>query len=145
VRELIGALNCLETHYHMTRQRIGVAAARQILADLERDCVRVVTMADVEQSVCRVFGIDAGELKSSRRDRTVSQPRMLAMFLSRKLTRAAYREIGKYFGGRNHSTVKAAEQRVIQWIKKDSPVKIASQSWPMEQLLEAIEQQLQAG
>lgn len=145
VRELIGALNCLETYYHLTRQRVGLSAARHVLADLERDCVRVVRMADVEQTVCRFFGIEADDLKSSRRDRTVSQPRMLAMFLARKHTHAAYREIGKYFGGRNHSTVKAAEQRVSEWIAEQSTMRIASQSWSMEQLLAALEQQLQAG
>jgi chromosomal replication initiator protein len=145
VRELIGALNCLETYFHLTKQRVGISAARHVLADLERDCVRIVRMADVEQAVCRFFGIEAGDLKSSRRDRTVSQPRMLAMFLARRHTQAAYREIGKYFGGRNHSTVKAAEQRVGEWIAEQSTVKVASQSWSMEQLLEALEQQLQAG
>jgi chromosomal replication initiator protein len=145
VRELIGALNCLETYFHMTRQRVGVSAARQVLADLERDCVRVVRMADVEQTVCRFFGIRPDELKSPRRDRTVSQPRMLAMFLARKHTQAAYREIGKYFGGRNHSTVKAAEQRIAEMIEGEAAMKVASHSWPMGQVLEALEQQLHAG
>jgi chromosomal replication initiator protein len=145
VRELIGALNCLETHFHMTRQRVGLSAARQVLADLERDCVRVVRMADVEQTVCQFFGIEPGDLKSSRRDRSVSQPRMLAMFLARKHTQAAYREIGKYFGGRNHSTVKAAEQRVADWIQGNAALKIATHSWSMGQVLEALEQQLHAG
>ncbi|HID23558.1 MAG TPA: chromosomal replication initiator protein DnaA, partial [Planctomycetaceae bacterium] len=105
VRELEGALNCLSAHYVMLRKPIGVADARRLLSDLERDCVRLIRLADIEQAVCEMFGVRPDDLRSAKRQRSVSQPRMLAMFLARKHTQAAYREIGQYFGGRNHSTV----------------------------------------
>jgi len=145
VRELEGALNCLETYYQMTRKRIGVTVARRILADLERDCIRVIHISDVEQVVCSFFGVSASELKSSRRHRSVSRPRMLAMFLARKLTQAPYSEIGQYFGGRNHSTVMSAQHTVQRWMADGSPIQFASQTWPLNELLETLEQQLQAG
>lgn len=145
VRELEGALNCLSTYYHMTRKRVGISVARRVLADLERDCIRVVRMTDVERVVCSFFGVPADDLKSSRRHRSVSRPRMLAMFLARKLTQTAYSEIGHYFGGRNHSTVMSAERKVKSWLADGTPITVASQTWPLEEVLEMLEQQLLAG
>lgn len=145
VREVLGALNCLETYHHMTQKRIGLSAARNILADLERDCIRIVRISDVEEAVCTLFGLEAKDLKSSRRHRSVSQPRMLAMFLARKHTQAAYSEIGHYFGGRNHSTVISAEKKVKHWLNTQTLVKVASQTWPVADILESLEQQLDAG
>lgn len=145
VRELEGALHCLKTYHTMTGKRVGITAARQVLADLERDCVKVVRMADIERVICDLFGLEAEELKSSKRTRSLSQPRMLAMYLARKHTRAAYSEIGDYFGGRNHSTVISAERKIDLWISDQTPMKVASQTWRMGEVLEALEQQLQAG
>ena len=144
VRELEGALNCLETYYSMTQKRIGLGSARQILASLERDCARIVRISDVEQAVCGFFGLEPEELKSSKRHRTVSQPRMLAMYLIRKHTSAAYSEIGQYFGGRNHSTVMSAEKKVRSWLKQGVAVSVASRSLTLDEVVETLEHQLQA-
>ena len=145
VREIEGALNCLQTYSTMTEKRITVAVARQVLADLERDCIRIVRLSDIERAVCRLFGMRPADLKSPRRSRTVSHPRMLAMFLARKLTQAAYSEIGQYFGGRNHSTVVSAEKRVQNWLTEQSTIRVAAQTWTVDDVLENIERQLQAG
>ena len=144
VRELEGALNCLEAHFSMTRQRMTGPNARQILADLQRDCVRIVRLADVERAVCDLFRLIPDELRSSSRARNVSQPRMLAMFLARKLTQAAYSEIGEFFGGRNHSTVISAERQVQEWLTIDSSFTIAARKWSAGELLQTLEQQLLA-
>ena len=127
-----------------SRRQCGDQRGR-VLADLERDCIRVVRMTDVEEVVSRFFGVPTDDLKSARRHRSVSRPRMLAMFLARKLTQAAYSEIGQYFGGRNHSTVMSAERNVKGWLEQGTPIDVASQSWPLEDVLEALEQQLMAG
>jgi chromosomal replication initiator protein len=144
VRELEGALNCLEAHFAMSPQRMNAAAARQILADLQRDCVRIVRLADVERAVCDLFRMIPDELRSSSRARNVAQPRMLAMFLARKLTQAAYSEIGQYFGGRNHSTVISAERQVQEWLAANTPFTIAARQWSASELLQTLEQQLLA-
>ncbi|MGE5192515.1 MAG: chromosomal replication initiator protein DnaA [Deltaproteobacteria bacterium] len=145
VRELEGALHCLQVYHRMTGKRVGMTAARQVLGDLERDCLRVVRMADIERAVCDLFGLEAAELKSARRARSVSEPRMLAMYLARRHTRAAYSEIGEYFGGRNHATVISADRKVAEWLAQDAQVKIASQSWRLADVLSTLEQQLLAG
>jgi len=144
VRELEGALNCLTTYHAMTGKRIGVSIARKVLSDLERDCVRIVRLSDIEQVVCEFFGVGSKELKSARRHRSVSFPRMLAMYLSRKHTQAAYSEIGQYFGGRNHATVMSAEKSVKSWLSEGREFRIASQSWRFDDVIESLEHHLQA-
>lgn len=145
VRELEGALNCLHTYYIMTRKRVTQTAAREVLADLQRDCLRLVRLSDIERVICNLFGIKPKDLQSDSRARTVSQPRMLAMFLARKHTPSAYAEIGQHFGGRNHSTVMSAERKVQQWIEHSETIKVASQSWSIGEILQTLEQQLMAG
>lgn len=83
---------------------------------------KAVALADVERAVCSAFGLSAGELKSDSKSRNVSQPRILAMYLSRQHTTAAFAEIGRYYGDRNHSTVIAAHRRVETWLKDNQPV-----------------------
>jgi chromosomal replication initiator protein len=144
VRELEGALNCLSTYHCMTGKRISLSTARRVLSDLERDCVRVVRLGDVEQVVCNFFGLESAELKSSKRHRSISRPRMLAMYLARKHTQAAYSEIGQFFGGRNHATVMSAEKNVNSWITEGREFKVASHSWRLDEVIETLEHQLQA-
>lgn len=145
VRELEGALNCLQTYHGMTKKRVTLAAARQLLAELERDCLRVVRLADVERVVCQVFGVKPKDLKSDSRVRTLAQPRMLAMFLARKHTQSAYSEIGQHFGGRNHSTVMSAERKVQKWLEENTTVRVAAQHWTFQEIVTNLEQLLLAG
>ncbi|MEZ6125553.1 MAG: helix-turn-helix domain-containing protein [Planctomycetaceae bacterium] len=81
-------------------------------------------LSDVEKVVCDAFGLTAADLRSKSRRQAVACPRSLAMYVARKLTKMAYREIGMYFGGRDHSTVVAAEKRVIEWIESNAPINL---------------------
>lgn len=144
VRELEGAFNTLCAYQRMQGRKLSVTAARQVLADLERDCIRVIRLADIEQAVCSLFGVSTDDLKSAKRLKSLTQPRMLAMFLARKHTRSAYTEIGSYFGGRNHSTVMAAERKIEASLCQQEPIQIHTQTWRVNDLVEALEQQLQA-
>jgi chromosomal replication initiator protein len=116
VRELQGALNQLESFFSLTGRRITLAVARETLGGMEEECRRLVRISDVEKVVCEVFGVTTADLRSSSRRKAVALPRAIAMFLSRKMTNSAYREIGSYFGGRDHSTVVAAERRVTELV-----------------------------
>jgi chromosomal replication initiator protein len=69
--------------------------------------------------VCQLFQISAEALRSDSRARALAYPRMLAMYLARKLTGAAYSEIGRHFGDRNHSTVISAEKKVDKWLRDE--------------------------
>ena len=124
VREIQGALNSLYGHYSLDRRRITATRAREVLGDLQQECRRLVRIADVEKVVCEAFGLTVTDLRSRSRRKAVACPRALAMYVARKVTKSAYREIGMYFGGRDHSTVVAAEKRVADWIESDSPVEL---------------------
>jgi chromosomal replication initiator protein len=144
VRELIGALNCLQTYEGMTGRRVGASAARTVLSSLERDCLRIVRIADVEQAVCRLFRVTADELKSASRARSLTQPRMLAMYLARRLTQQPYSEIGRYFG-RNHATVMSAERKIGRLVDGGGVIRVATEAWPVGDLVRSLEQQILAG
>ena len=67
---------------------------------------------------------------------------MLAMYLSRKHTGAAYSEIGLHFGGRNHSTAVAAEKKVRQWLQEQGEIVAGSRLWRVREAVELIEREL---
>ena len=126
VRELQGAINCLHGHFKLTRRKITVSRAREILGEMEDECRRLVRINDVEKVICDAFGLNVTDLRSKSRRKAIACPRSLAMFVARKLTKMAYREIGMYFGGRDHSTVVAAEKRVQSWINEDAILQLPS-------------------
>ena len=112
VRELEGALHSVIAHALLTSKRLDLELARTALRDTIRHTSSAVGLRDIERVVCQLFQVDAESLRSESRARAVAYPRMLAMYLARKHTGAAYSEIGRYFGGRNHSTVMSAEKKV---------------------------------
>ena len=119
VRELEGAVQSICAHASLLGRRIDLNLARQALGDSIRSTTQAIALKDIEQAVCRLFRVDPDLLRSETRTRTVAQPRMLAMYLSRKHSNAAYSEIGRFFGGRNHSTVISAENKVKTWLKNE--------------------------
>jgi chromosomal replication initiator protein len=116
VRELEGALHSLIAHAVLTGKRLDLNLARTALRDTIRHTAAAIALRDVERAVCGLFQVEAEALKSDGRARALSFPRMLAMYLARKHTGAAYSEIGRFFGGRNHSTVISAEKKVLTWL-----------------------------
>jgi chromosomal replication initiator protein DnaA len=147
VRELEGAVNVLATWSQMTRHKVTISVARQLLGRLERDCMKLVRVSDVENAVCEFFGVEAESLRSQSRKRSLSQPRMLAMYLARKLTQSAYNEIGAHFGGRNHSTVMSAERKIAGALNSNSSetIVVAAEKWSLQEIVETLEQRIKAG
>jgi chromosomal replication initiator protein len=119
VRELEGALHSLIAHALLTGKRLDLNLAKTALRDTIRHAAQAIGLRDVERAVCQLFAIDAEVLKSEGRARAVAHPRMIAMYLARKHTGASYSEIGRFFGGRNHSTVIAAEKKVLGWLRDE--------------------------
>ena len=144
-RELSGALCKLQAVHRAWGKPITVAMAEDALADMIRDGSRVVRLPDIEKAVCETLGLDASSLQSSRKSKSVSYPRMLAMWLARKYTRSALTEIGHYFGRRSHSTVISAQRRVDQWLRCGAPVALADHTWEIDEAIRHIERRLQAG
>jgi chromosomal replication initiator protein len=142
VRELEGALHGIRHYSRVTGRPIDVPLVREALADLLRHAVRVVRLPDVETAVCAVLRLAAGTLQSKARAWAVSHPRMVAMFLSRKHTAGSYSEIGAHFGGRNHSTVVAAEKKVRLWLQSDAELVLGQNRIRVRELIERVERDL---
>jgi chromosomal replication initiator protein len=120
VRELEGALHSVIAHALLAGKRLDLNLAKSALRDTIRHTAQAVALRDVERTVCDLFQIEADVLKSEGRARAQAYPRMMAMYLARKHTGAAYSEIGRYFGGRNHSTVISAEKKVKGWLRDEA-------------------------
>ena len=144
-RELLGAVNCMRTYHQMTGRAITLGATRDDLRDFERDCLRIVRASDIQHAVCELFGVHQQDLISPKRTRQLAQPRMLAMYLTRQWTNAAYHEIGKQFGGRNHSTVMSAERKMKEMLQRNSSMQISAREWTAQEIVCMLEEQLQVG
>ncbi len=144
-RELIGALKRLHAMSLAYERPITLALAEETLAELVDHQGRLVKLPDIEKAVCEVFGLDPDSLQSSRKGKLVSHPRMLAMYLARKYTRAPLTEIGSYFGKRSHSTVISAHKKIEGWITKSGSQKLSDTSLSLEETIRRVEAQLRTG
>jgi chromosomal replication initiator protein len=144
-RELSGALCRLQASSQALGVRITLPMAEEALGELIRHSTRPVRLPDIEKAVCAAFGLDPQSLQSNRKAKRVSQPRMLAMWLARKYTRAALSEIGQYFGRRSHSTVISAQHRVDDWLADGTSLELADHTWNIDDAIHHVERFLQAG
>lgn len=142
VRELEGAVHTLRHFSRVAGRPIDLCLAREALGELLRHAVRIVSLEQVDRAVCRVLHLAEGALQAKQRTWAVSHPRMLAMHLARKHTAAAYSEVGQHFGGRNHSTVLAAEKKVRAWITEDAELQVGERRCRVRELVELVEREL---
>ncbi len=105
VRELEGALTRITAHAQLVNREITLESAQDVLHDLLRANDRRVTIEEIQKRVAEHFNIKLSEIHSARRARAVARPRQVAMYLSKQLTSRSLPEIGKKFGGRDHTTV----------------------------------------
>jgi len=143
-RELSGALCRLEAVSQALHSPIDAAMADESLSDMIRHSARFVRLPDIEKAVCAAFGLEPKSLQSGGKARRISHPRMLAMWLARKYTRAALSEIGQYFGRRSHSTVISAQKRIDDWLALETPVEVADRVWTVEEAIQHVERLLLA-
>lgn len=116
IRELEGALTRVMAYSSMTGQEISVELAQQALKDILPDAKsEAVTVEKIQEIVANHFGLKVEDFKAKKRTRTVAHPRQIAMYLSRELTDNSLPKIGELFGGRDHTTVLHAHEKV----KKD--------------------------
>ena len=144
-RELSGAICRLQATSEALRQKITLPLAEEALGEMIHHNNRVVRLGDIQKAVCKVFGLEAATLQSDGKSKRVSHPRMLAMWLARKHTRAALSEIGQFFGRRSHSTVISAEKRVNEWMASGEPLHLAEQTWVIDEAIRQVERSLLAG
>ena len=112
VRELEGALNRIAAHVQLVGRDITLESAQEVLHDLLRSHERRVTIDEIQRRVAEHFNIRLGEMTSDRRARAVARPRQVAMYLAKQLTTRSLPEIGRKFGGRDHTTVMHAVRKI---------------------------------
>ena len=111
-REVEGALTRLVAHAQLVGRPITLETAREVLHDLLRAHDRRVTIEEIQKRVAEHYNIRVADMSSARRARTVARPRQVAMYLSKQLTQRSLPEIGRKFGGRDHTTVMHAVRKV---------------------------------
>jgi chromosomal replication initiator protein len=124
IRELEGALTRVVAFSSLTDRAMTVDLAEHVLKDVypQGEAAPEVTIPRIQEAVSQRFGVTLEELVSPRRSQAVAYPRQVAMYLSRELTDASLPMIGKQFGGRDHTTVIHAKDKISRLIVEDRSV-----------------------
>ena len=144
-RALAGALKRLHAMSEAHKRPITLELAHEALGEMVRARTRTVRLNDIEVAVCDVFGLERKSLKAGGKGRAIDAPRMLAMYLARKHTKAGLKEISEYFGRRSHTSVLSASKRVDGWVSTGEPLAVADQDCQVAEVIRRVEQSLMAG
>lgn len=112
VRELEGALNRVLAYSDLVGRAVTLESTQEVLRDLLRANDRRTTIEEIQKRVAEHFNIRMSDMHSARRARAVARPRQVAMYLAKQLTNRSLPEIGRKFGGRDHTTVMHAVKQI---------------------------------
>jgi chromosomal replication initiator protein len=112
VRELEGALTRLVAVSSMTGQPISMGMAQQALKHLNNTPERRITVDSIVRATAERFSLQPAQIKMKSNARQIAYPRQIAMYLVKELTHASLPEIGRYFGGKHHTTVLHSVQKI---------------------------------
>lgn len=119
IRDLEACMIRLGAHSSLTGQSITIDMAKNVLKDLIHNEEKALTVEYVQKTVCEYYGLKIQDIKAKKRTRDIAFPRQVAMYLSKFLTDSSLSEIGKHFGGKDHSTVIHACKLIEERRKKD--------------------------
>ena len=122
IRVLEGALNRVIAYSSFVNKPLTIEMAQEVLKDLIRASQRKITIDDIQRKVADYYNIRLSDLLSARRSRTIARPRQVAMYLSKILTTRSLPEIGRKFGGRDHTTVIHAVKRIESLQDSDNAI-----------------------
>lgn len=120
VRELEGALNRVMAYATLVGRPITMDMTRDVLQDLIRANDRKVTIDEIQRTVADYYNVRLSELLSQRRARIIARPRQVAMYLSKQMTSRSLPDIGRRFGGRDHTTVMHGVRKIEDLCRTDS-------------------------
>lgn len=122
VRELEGALNRIVAHSDVAGAEITLESTQDVLQDLLRSHDRRITIDEIQRKVAEHYNLKLTDMHSARRARSVARPRQIAMYLAKQLTARSLPEIGRKFGGRDHTTVMHAVRKVDELMAEDAQI-----------------------
>ena len=118
IRELEGALIRVVAYAKLIGREISVDMVKEVLKDMIREGEKKITIDMIQKKVCEYFDIKLSDMKIKKRSRAIAYPRQIAMYLARQLTDYSLPEIGEYFGGRDHTTVMHAYEKIKTDLKE---------------------------
>ena len=119
IRELESALTRIISYSKLFEAHIDVKYARKNLNDIFSTRDFNINCETIKKAVCKKYGIKLADIESSKRKREFSHPRQIAMYLCREMTDSSLPKIGEYFGGRDHTTVLHAYDKIASEIKNN--------------------------
>ncbi|TBN40334.1 chromosomal replication initiator protein DnaA [Paracoccus subflavus] len=135
VRVLEGALQRLFAHASLLRREITLEVAQECLADILRTNDRKISIDDIQRKVAEHYNIRLADMVGPKRARNIARPRQIAMYLSKQLTSRSLPEIGRRFGGRDHTTIMHGIRKIEELLSEDKA--IAEDVAMLKRLLEA--------
>jgi chromosomal replication initiator protein len=123
VRELEGALIRLAAYASLSKRRIDLEFAQETLGAAITRPREVITVDSVIKAVASYYGLKPADIKSERRHKSVATPRAVAMYLARHHTKDSYPDLARAFGGKHHTTVISAVQKIIERMKEDASLR----------------------
>lgn len=136
VRRLEGALNQVVANANLTGNPIDLDMVQYALKDVIAIRSQAVSMDNIRKVVAEYYDVSVKDLMSKKRTRSIARPRQIAMALARELTKDSFPDIGQSFGGRDHTTVMHACEKVAQ-LRSEDPV--------LDKEYKALSMTLQAG
>ena len=124
IRELEGALVRVIARSSLTHQKIDLPMVENTLKDSIEEEKRNITPDIIQKTVSNYFGLHINDLKSNSRSRNIVYPRQIAIFLMRKLTSYSLKEMGEYFGGKDHTTILHSHSKIENEIEKNKNTKL---------------------
>ncbi len=119
IRELEGALIRVVAYCTLTRQKLDLKAAQEVLKDSLKEEEQKISIDQIQRIVAEYFHLKVSDLRAKRRSRSIARPRQIAMFLVRSMTDHSLPEIGEYFGGRDHTTVLHAVNKLGKEVEQN--------------------------
>jgi len=119
IRELEGSLTRMIAFCALTGREMTVDLAQEVLGELWGEEEKLITIDQIQRKVCDFFGIRLSDLKAKNRTKAIAFPRQIAMYLARQLTHASLSEVGRAFGGKDHTTVLHAVDKVQVLLQED--------------------------
>lgn len=120
VRELEGALRRVAAHHRLKGGQITLNSAEHALKDMLKVQERMVSIDNIQKTVCDYYAVRLADLLGKSRSRSIARPRQLGMALAKELTRHSLPEIGRAFGGRDHTTVLHADRKIKELRESDT-------------------------
>jgi chromosomal replication initiator protein len=119
VRELEGTLTRLAVLAELRQRPIDMDLAREATRTVMPQLEQITSVEDIQRAVCEYFGVRMADLKGKKRTRSVSHPRMIAMYLCRERLGTSYPDLGSRFGGKDHTTVLSAYKKIGRLLEEN--------------------------